>query len=256
MIEAADLIWECWNSGRTISMVPEQLIPETRREAYTIQSHYLSKTDYPGFGWKIAATSIAGQQHIGVTGPIAGRLLKERVFGSNSVLTFGSNRMAVAEPEFAFRMKKTLFSRTEKYSQKEVMSGVDTLHLAIEIPNSRLEDFSAVGDIQLIIDNACAHEFIIGSPINDNWLTLDLSKHHVDIYSQDGRCSTGKGSNVLGDPRIALTWLVNELSENGIDLIAGEVVTTGTCAPPLAIQKGDLITADFGSLGKIITTVR
>ena len=71
MVEAADLIWECWNNGRTISMVPEQLIPETRREAYAIQSHYLSKTDYPCFGWKIAATSIAGQQHIGVTGPIA-----------------------------------------------------------------------------------------------------------------------------------------------------------------------------------------
>ena len=49
MVEAADLIWECWNSGRTISMVPEQLIPETRREAYAIQSHYLSKTDYPNF---------------------------------------------------------------------------------------------------------------------------------------------------------------------------------------------------------------
>jgi 2-keto-4-pentenoate hydratase len=113
-----------------------------------------------------------------------------------------------------------------------------------------------VGDIQLIIDNACAHEFIIGSPVNNNWLTLDLSTHHVDIYSQDGRCSTGQGSNVLGDPRIALTWLVNELSENGIDLAAGEVVTTGTCAPPLGIQNGDLITADFGSLGKIITTVR
>ena len=75
MVEAADLIWECWNSGRTISMVPEQLIPETRREAYAIQSHYLSKTDYPSFGWKIAATSIAGQQHIGVTGPINNKLL-------------------------------------------------------------------------------------------------------------------------------------------------------------------------------------
>ena len=255
-MEAADLIWGCWNSGQTIPMIPEQLVPKTRKEAYTIQAHYLSKSDYPCFGWKIAATSIAGQQHIGVKGPIAGRLLKERIFGSNSVLTFGSNRMAVAEPEFAFRMKKTLFSRIKKYSIKEVMSGVDTLHLAIELPNSRLEDFSVVGDIQLIIDNACAHEFIIGSPVNDNWLALDLSNHHVNIYTQDGRCSEGKGSNVLGDPRVALTWLVNELSENGIDLIAGEVVTTGACAVPLAIQNGDLITADFGSLGKIITAVR
>ncbi|MBT4354176.1 MAG: ABC transporter permease, partial [Rhodospirillaceae bacterium] len=59
------------------------------------------------------------------------------------------------------------------------------------------------------------------------------------------------GSNVLGDPRTALTWLVNELSKNNINLMAGETVTTGTCTIPIAIQKNDIITADFGTLGAI-----
>ena len=34
------------------------------------------------FGWKIAATSRAGQQHINVDGPLAGRLLADRAFES------------------------------------------------------------------------------------------------------------------------------------------------------------------------------
>jgi len=34
-------------------------------------------------------------------------------------------------------------------------------------------------------------------------------------------------------------------------LRAGEVVTTGTCHPPLPIQAGDHFAADFGVLGTV-----
>jgi 2-keto-4-pentenoate hydratase len=56
---------------------------------------------------------------------------------------------------------------------------------------------------------------------------------------------------VLGDPRVALAWLANELSSLGITLKADQVVTTGTCLVPLPIQSGDQITMDFGVLGGV-----
>ena len=249
MEQVARLIWESWNTGQVIPYLPDHLMPNTRADAYKIQAYYQIFSGKPIFGWKIAATSRAGQQHIGVDGPIAGRLLHERVFDPDVPLLFGSNRMAVAEAEFAFRMKDTLISRVEEYSKSEVMLAVDTLHSAIENPNSRFEYFSKMGDKQLIVDNACAHELIIGPAMCDSWRTMDLSKHRV-LISVGGQPSIeGDGSNVLGDPRIALTWLVNELSRNGINLTAGETVTTGTCVTPITIQPGDLVTADYGSLG-------
>jgi 2-keto-4-pentenoate hydratase len=61
----------------------------------------------------------------------------------------------------------------------------------------------------------------------------------------------GRGANVLGDPRIALTWLVNELSQLGIWLKAGQVVTTGTCLKPMPVAPGDMVRADFGVLGEV-----
>jgi 2-keto-4-pentenoate hydratase len=109
----------------------------------------------------------------------------------------------VAEAEFAFRMKDTLISRVEEYSKSEVMLAVDTLHSAIEIPNSRFKDFSKMGDKQLIVDNTCAHELVIGPAMCNFWRRIDLSKHQV-LISVGGLPSTkGDGSNVLGDPRIA-----------------------------------------------------
>ena len=54
----------------------------------------------------------------------------------------------------------------------------------------------------------------------------------------------GRGANVLGDPRIALTWLANELSRHGDTLGEGQFVTTGTCLVPLPIMPGEVVTAD------------
>ena len=75
---AADLIWQLWNSGEVIDKLPEDLRPKTRGDGYAIQKELAALSRKPIFGWKIAATSSAGQQHIGVSGPIAGRLLAER----------------------------------------------------------------------------------------------------------------------------------------------------------------------------------
>ena len=52
-----------------------------------------------------------------------------------------------------------------------------------------------------------------------------------------GQTYVGHGKNVLGDPRVALAWLANELRALGITLRAGEVVTTGTCHPPLPMPQ-------------------
>ncbi len=65
----------------------------------------------------------------------------------------------------------------------------------------------------------------------------------------------GSGRNVLGDPRIALTWLVNELSRHGLTLKAGQVVTTGTCVKPVPIAAGDAFEGDLGVLGRVSVTI-
>lgn len=42
------------------------------------------------------------------------------------------------------------------------MAAVATLHLAIEIPDSRYRDFCAVGAPRPIADDACAHLSVLG----------------------------------------------------------------------------------------------
>ena len=76
-------------------------IPKNTEEAYKLQSNYQAYSKYDLFGWKIAATSIEGQEHIGVNSPIAGRLIKERLYKSGDNVSLISNQMKVAEAEFS-----------------------------------------------------------------------------------------------------------------------------------------------------------
>lgn len=250
MASAAELLIEHWRAGRVMADLPPELKPKTRPEGYAAQALWEKQSAQPLFGWKIAATSVDGQRHIGVDGPLAGRLLAERVAADGATLPIATNRMRVAEAEFAFRMGRDLPPRAQPYTADEVLAAVAALHIGIEVPDSRFEDFARVGGPALIADNACADRFVLGPEMPPAWRTMDLAAHVVRGLVGGKPPVEGRGANVLGDPRVALTWLANELSGLGITLQAGQVVTTGTCIKPLAIAEGDQVTVDFGALGK------
>ena len=111
------------------------------------------------------------------------------------------------------------------------------------------------GLAQLVADNACAHRFVLGPPSDADWYAMDLAVHSGRVFRNGNLAEQGVGSNVLGDPRIALTWLANELSRHGVILKAGQVVTTGTCVKPLAIAVGDRIEGDLGVMGRVSVTI-
>ena len=92
---ASDFLFDLWQGGRIADRLPPELMPASRQEAYTVQSLIEKRSRQPRFGWKIAATSKAGQAHIGIGGPIAGRLIGERAFADGAELVFGANRMRV-----------------------------------------------------------------------------------------------------------------------------------------------------------------
>ena len=87
--------------------------------------------------------------------------------------------MRCVEVEFAFRMGRPLPPRSAAYTVEEVLAAVETLHPAIELPDSRFADFTAVGAPQLIADDACASLFLLGPAADPTWRDLDLVEHPV-----------------------------------------------------------------------------
>lgn len=248
---AADRIWDHWQRGEVMDDLPSELKPQSRQEGYAIQASLRCPPEQQLAGWKIAATSSAGQSHIGVDGPLAGRIFQTCVIEPGATVPVETNRMRVCEPEFAFRFAKDISPKDTPFSVDEVMALVGDLHLTLELPDSRFADFASVGGPTLIAESACARELVVGPAITTDWRSIDLSQHAVTGHVAGRIEREGTGANVLGDPRIALTWLVNELSMVGTPPLAGQLVTTGTSMVPLEIVEGDDVMADFGVLGQI-----
>ena len=253
---AARLLWQHRRAGTTLDALPDALRPLDRAAGLAIQAALPAVSGERVVGWKIAATSAAGQAHIGVSGPLPGRILSGFVHALGDRVPLAGNRMRVAEPEFAFRIAVDLPPRAAPRGVDEVLTAVASLHPGFEVPDSRFADFARAGEAQLLADDACCGRFVFGAAAPDTWRTLDLSAHAVQatVSAADGQPRLqrdGSGQAVLGDPRVALAWLVNALSAQGLTLRAGDWVSTGTCMVPLAIEPGDQVLADYGVLGRL-----
>lgn len=253
--KAATLIWDALRSGSALEVLPEGCRPKTRTEGYAIQACVPDLASQALVGWKLAATSLAGQYHIGVSGPLAGRILASAAHRTGATVSLRGNHMMVAEAEFGFVMARDLPPRAAAYSEADVLAAVGAVVPVIEVPNSRFPDFVQAGEAQLLADLACAGQFAVGDGTGAPWRDIPFTEHAVrgQVLRDGGTVleRTGTGAAVLGDPRTALAWLVNELSALGITLEAGQLVSTGTCIAPLPIQAGDEVRADFGILGQV-----
>ena len=248
--QAADFLWRTRIEQRRIESLPDPLRPRSLAEGYAIQDAMVASAAQPVAGWKIAATSKAGQAHIGVTEPLAGRLFKNFILEDGARLPAAPLHMKVMEAEFAFRMARDLVPRTAAYELTEVCDAVAAMHLAIEVPDARFEHFAEIGPAQIAADDAFASWFLLGRQVPD-WRRLDLSTQRVRAINNGAVAAEGTGANVLGDPRIALTWLANHLSQRGIGLKAGDIITTGNCITPPTIAPGDRVVAEFIGFGQV-----
>lgn len=249
--EAASILWKHWQQQTRIDALPAECRPLDRAEGYAVQAEFVRLSGQKIAGWKIAATSDAGQKHIAVDGPLAGALQAGRVLDSGATVPLGDNIMRVAEAEFCFRFGAALPKRRALYSREEVIEAVESLHPAVEVPDSRYHEFTRAGAPQLIADTACACWFVIGPATKADWRSRDLVGHAVTAWKNGAVAATGRGANVLGDPRIALTWLANELRTFGEGLQAGQIVPTGTCVVPVPIAPGDRVSIDLGEFGRV-----
>ena len=248
--ETSDLLINCMGEGRSISELPERLIPFSFEEAYAVQA-YIEEPNNPRVGWKLAATSLEGQKHIGVSGPMIGRITSKMSLAFNDIVSAQANNMMVAEPEFVFVFNTSIEPRAQAYTRAEGMELVSELKLGLEFPNSRYMKFETAGELSLIADNACAHQFILGPTAPEIWRDLILSEHKVIGWVGSKLKYEGIGSNVLGGPINALLWFLNEASKRKLVIKEGDFVTTGTATQPMPFQVGDNIIADFGELGEI-----
>ena len=137
-----EYFWNSWQNKIVREKLDNSVIPQNKEESYKIQKCYEIKSKETLSGWKIAATSKEGQIHVGVNGPMVGRLIKERQFFSEDNISLKNNFMKVVEAEFAFKVLSDFAPRSKKYSDEEVLENMEYAFAAIELPDTRILDYN------------------------------------------------------------------------------------------------------------------
>lgn len=249
MTNLAQDLWDARRLGHTIDADRSDL-PKTQAEAYEVQTAVVELSGLPCRGYKVGSTSKEAQKLLSTDEPGMGVLLAPYVQASPARIEIVPEQIPAVEGEFAFRFARDLPCRDEPYSLTEVAAAIEAVAGAIEVVGTRFSG-GLKGKGRLLTSADCGVNIALAT---GNWAPFssqDLRDHAVAITVNGAPKGSGTGSRALGDPLNVLVWLVNRLSSRRIDLKAGEIVATGTCTGLDPVQPGDIVQADFGTLGSV-----
>ena len=107
-----------------------------------------------------------------------------------------------------------------------------------------------IGALQVAADNAIHGAWIHGEPVDD-WTALDFVAAGVTARVNGDEVTTGSGAAVLGHPLNVMAWIADELPRFGLQLCAGDVVTTGVTTGVFEAAAGDEVEAVFDGVGSV-----
>jgi len=254
---AAALLLGARRDFQRLTALPDDCQPDNEADAYGIQDRFVAQmlADHGGeiVGYKAGCTNVTAQQQLGLSSPFAGPLCSFFVMTSPAVISSDVGFMRMIEAEIGFRLDRDLPDTGSPYTAQTVRPALGSAFGAIEVVDSRYQDWTTAGAPQLIADNVCTGFWLYGEESTD-FSHIDLANHPVQVYRNGVRAEQGNSANVLGNPLNVAAWLANHLISRGGGLTSGQLITTGTMIAVNGAEKGDKVAADFGPLGMVEVT--
>ena len=254
--EAASIVLAERDQGSTVRTLPAHLTLTNEQIAYEVQDLVHEKMSLSGSGpiagYKIGCTTQVMQEFLGIDQPCAGSMNENQLFEAKARFRASDYIKPAIECELAVVMGRDLVlaSGREIFAVEQVKETVAGVMAAVEFVDDRYDDFSALGVNRLIADDFFNVASIVGAP-NLLWKDLDLRSIEGRGYVNGALLGKGIGSDILGDPLEALTWLANKLAERGKMLKAGDRVTLGSVVETYWVKPGDHIKVEFDGLSPV-----
>ncbi|MEJ1969432.1 MAG: fumarylacetoacetate hydrolase family protein [Rhizomicrobium sp.] len=237
-------------SGKPLSPIRDGLAGATVDDAYAIQAEntrYWLREGRKRVGAKIGLTAKSVQAQLGVDQPDFGTLFADMEVEDGGTVAAGRLIQPKVEAEIAF-----VLGRVPDPAADDLFALADTVaHAlpAIEIVDSRIENWN-IGLIDTVADNASSGLFVLGTKpaaLRD----IDLQLCGMVLEKNGEPASFGAGAACLGNPLIALRWLVRKMAELGSPLAEGDIVLAGALGPMVTVLPGDSFTASIAGLGSV-----
>ena len=234
----ATLLLEARRTRRVLDRLPDG--PATHTEAVAAQVAMARRVGaFPPAGFKIGATAVAMQRHLGVPGPMAGFMAGAGLHASGSTLRWDGFLNPGVECELAVVLARPLAGPC---TPEDAAAAVGQVMAAIEVVEHR----GASEPLGMVADQVFHAAAVLGTPV-EGWQAMDLlalpGRMTVDGVDRGG----GVGADLLGGPMQALAWLAgsDEAAAFG-GLQAGHLVMLGSVIPPIWLDGPARVQVSFG----------
>jgi 2-keto-4-pentenoate hydratase len=238
--EAAGRLVAARSGGRLVSW-RDALAPD-RAGAYAIQDATLVRLG-PSGGWKVGASS-AEAEPICAPLPASGLLASGTQLGAKFCLRG-------VEVEVALRVGRVLTAEDSTLPDRELARAIDAAYPAIEIVETRLEDWTNSPALAKLADLQSHGALLLGQAVPVDFSALDLK--HVDAHLVAGETISRRttAGNPAGDIWRLLRWLIRHCADRGAPLLPGQIVTTGSCTGMVFVEAGTCVRARLAGLGAV-----
>jgi len=253
--DAADRLYRAEKDRKQIRALTQSFDMDME-DAYAVQSGWVDRKLADGekvIGYKIGLTSKAMQLAMNIDTPDYGVLTDAMHFENGSEITAADFLDPRIETEFAFVLTKPLSG--ENVSLEEVMDATDYVQPALELISARSlrtdpETGYTRNVFDTIADNAANAGIILGGEMATP-AEIDLPRAGAALYLNGEVEDTGLGAAVMGHPAHGIRWVCRRFAPHGISLEPGQIILSGSFTRPVAVTVGDVVRADYGSLGEI-----
>ncbi len=249
--QAADRIWQAWETGEPVAPVRDLLGDNDVEAAYKAQEintkRWLASEERKLSGRKIGLTAKAVQAQLGVDQPDYGMLFADMEVPDGEDIPLSRVQQPKVEAEVAFVIAAPLTG--PHITMVDVMASIGYAVPAIEVVGSRVANW----DIRItdtIADNGSAGLYVLGQQpkrlgeFNPRLCGMVMFKNNEPV-------SVGAGAACLGSPLNATLWLARTMARAGQPLGPGDLVLSGALGPMVAAEPGDVFEARINGLGSV-----
>ena len=150
------------------------------------------------------------------------------------------------EAEIAVCFGRDLPLRAEPYRHEEILAAIASVHVAMELVDTRLNDPEKAGPLWRLADSLVNGGLVLGEAI-PNWRKLDFSGLTVRIHSNANCLVETLGRPPLDDLFFCLPWWI----EHVCGARTGDIVTTGAWNGVHWVDMPAKVTVEFSGLDSV-----
>ncbi len=221
--------------------------PFSLSDAYKIQLTSIQRRIERGekiTGFKLGFTSKAKMEQMGVSDLIWGILTDDMLIEDDGEVRFSKYIHPRVEPEVAFLVKKDI---TQPISYKEIPEYIESFAVAIEIIDSRYENFKfSLEDV--VADNCSSIGYCIGE-----WHELEEQIHDLklELIINSEVVQSGNTKAILENPYQSIVEISRLATETGLTIKEGYVVMAGAATAAEWMPKNSTIKASLEKFGGV-----